>query len=63
MCDAMSSVSSVAQSALRGEINIALAKKSLDNLRLQGSAQAAMLEVAVRLSQSADKGQSLDLVG
>jgi len=63
MSDAVSSVSAASQAALRGEINIALAKKALDNLRLQGSAQAQMLEAAVKLSQSAGKGQSLDLVG
>jgi hypothetical protein len=63
MSDAVGSVSAASQAALRGEINIALAKRSLDNLRLQGSAQAQMLEAAVKLSQAAGKGRSLDLVG
>jgi hypothetical protein len=63
VCDAISSVSAASQNALRGEINIALAKKSLDNLRLQGDAQAQMLEVAVKLSVQAGKGETLDLVG
>jgi hypothetical protein len=57
------SVSSSSQAGLQGEINIALAKKALDNIRLQGSAQAQMLEAAVQISRAAGKGQSLDLVG
>jgi hypothetical protein len=61
--DPAGSVSSASQSALRGEINIAIAKKALDSLRSQGQAQAQMLEVAVRLSVSAGKGQSVDLTG
>jgi hypothetical protein len=63
VCDAASSVASASQAALRGEINIAIAKKSLDSLRTQGEAQAQMLEVAVRLSIAAGKGQSIDLSG
>ena len=63
MIDSVSSVSAASQAALRSEINIALAKKALDHLRLQGSAQAQMLDAAVQLSRAAGKGQALDLVG
>jgi hypothetical protein len=63
MCDAAGSIASASQAVLRGEINVAIAKKSLDSLRSQGQAQAQMLEVAVRLSVAAGKGQGIDLSG
>ena len=63
MSDIAASATAASQAALRGEINIAVTKKALDALKLQGQAQAEMLQVAVKLSVSAGKGQSLDLVG
>jgi len=63
MCDIASSATAASQAAFRGDINIAVRKKALDSLKLQGQAQAEMLEVAVKLSLAAGKGESLYLVG
>ena len=63
MCDSAACISAASQHALRGEITIAVTKMALDHARLQGSAQAQMLESAVKLSVAAGKGESLDLVG
>lgn len=59
----VSSPSSAQASALQMQISIAVAGKRLDAMKATGDAVGQLLDSALRLSKSADSGQTLDLVG
>ena len=57
-----SSVSQAQQESVRFQIDIALAKKSLDATKSQGEAVVQLLEAAAAVGSSEGKGAELDAV-
>ena len=57
-----SSVSQAQQESVRFQIDIALAKKSLDATKAQGEAIVQLLEAAAAVGNSEGKGARLDAI-
>jgi hypothetical protein len=60
---AISSVLAAQESAMRTQINYAVAGKQQDAAKQQGDAMNALLAQAAQLSKSLTSGQSFDAVG
>jgi len=57
-----SSVSQAQQESVRFQIDVALAKKSLDATKSQGEAIVQLLEAAAAIGSSEGKGAGLDAI-
>jgi len=60
---ATDSVSSAQHAAFSQQVNVAVAKKTLDSVRQQGDAVVELLAAAAQIGKAAGKGSSLDVRG